>query len=164
MITDVVNVVSGKYEKYQLAPNKYGFDLIRGFMGRKGKEEFYWEDVEYFELKNEQNSIRSSGGGLGRAAVGGVLFGFAGAAAGAQKDISSNQKYLIEIGLKNGEKFLVETSGDGGFYNMLLKKVANSSAPKQFDPIEQLKKYKELLDLGIITSEEFEEKKKELLK
>ena len=33
----------------------------------------------------------------------------------------------------------------------------------QYDKFEEIKKYKELLDLGIITQEEFEEKKKELL-
>lgn len=31
------------------------------------------------------------------------------------------------------------------------------------DPIEEIKKFKELLDIGVITQEEFNEKKKELL-
>lgn len=43
---------------------------------------------------------------------------------------------------------------------------SNSSAPASSttDPIEELKKYKELLDMGIITQDEFDEKKKQLLK
>ena len=37
------------------------------------------------------------------------------------------------------------------------------NVPPTFDPYEEIKKVKELLDLGIITQEEFEQKKKELL-
>lgn len=37
------------------------------------------------------------------------------------------------------------------------------SAPIQNDLIEQLKKLKELVDMGILTQEEFETKKKQLL-
>lgn len=39
----------------------------------------------------------------------------------------------------------------------------NIDANKKEDTVEQLKKYKELLDLGVITEEEFNEKKKQLL-
>ena len=38
----------------------------------------------------------------------------------------------------------------------------NNSAQKS-DPIEDIKKFKELLDIGVITQEEFDKKKKELL-
>ena len=31
------------------------------------------------------------------------------------------------------------------------------------DPIEEIKKFKDLLDIGVITQEEFDKKKKELL-
>ncbi|MCR4913177.1 MAG: SHOCT domain-containing protein [Lactobacillus sp.] len=40
---------------------------------------------------------------------------------------------------------------------------AKANTEEKVDPIEQIKKYKELLDLGIVTPEEFEIKKKELL-
>lgn len=39
----------------------------------------------------------------------------------------------------------------------------NSFAEKAIDPVEEIKKYKELADQGIITQEEFEAKKKQLL-
>ena len=39
----------------------------------------------------------------------------------------------------------------------------SSPAPAVSDPYEELKKLKELLDLGIVTDEEFETKKKQLL-
>ena len=35
--------------------------------------------------------------------------------------------------------------------------------PIQYDPYEEVKKLKELLDMGIVTEEEFQKKKKELL-
>lgn len=35
---------------------------------------------------------------------------------------------------------------------------------KEEDPYEQIKKLKELLDMGIISQEEFDSKKKEILK
>lgn len=40
---------------------------------------------------------------------------------------------------------------------------AKSNNTTENDNIEEIKKYKELLDSGIITQEEFEKKKKELL-
>ncbi len=44
------------------------------------------------------------------------------------------------------------------------KKTNKKEPEKEFDVVEQLKAYKELLDTGVITEEEFEKKKKELLK
>ena len=43
------------------------------------------------------------------------------------------------------------------------RKNAPVSLPKENDPYEEVKKLKELLDMGIVTEEEFETKKKELL-
>lgn len=40
---------------------------------------------------------------------------------------------------------------------------ASSSCPSQAEVIERLKEYKSLLDCGVITEEEFQEKKKEIL-
>ena len=50
-------------------------------------------------------------------------------------------------------------------FNKAKDSVSNwlSKFDKNIDPIEEVKKYKELLDLGIINQEEFEKKKKELL-
>ena len=39
----------------------------------------------------------------------------------------------------------------------------NNIAVPTTSPVEEIKKYKELLDLGIITQEEFDIKKKQLL-
>ena len=45
----------------------------------------------------------------------------------------------------------------------LISKLGNNKDKSTIDPIEEIKKYKELLDVGIINQEEFEKKKKELL-
>lgn len=39
----------------------------------------------------------------------------------------------------------------------------NNESESKIDKFEEIKKYKELLDLGIITQSEFDKKKKELL-
>lgn len=45
----------------------------------------------------------------------------------------------------------------------LLSKIGKNKAEPKKDPIEEMKRYKELLDSGIINQEEFDKKKKELL-
>lgn len=45
----------------------------------------------------------------------------------------------------------------------LFSKLGNNKDKTKSDPIEEIKKYKELLDSGIINQEEFDKKKKELL-
>ena len=45
----------------------------------------------------------------------------------------------------------------------MLSKFGKSKEESKKDPIEEIKKYKELLDSGIINQEEFDKKKKELL-
>lgn len=45
-----------------------------------------------------------------------------------------------------------------GVSNLFSKLVKN-----KIDPVDEIKKYKELLDLGVISQEEFDKKKKELL-
>lgn len=52
----------------------------------------------------------------------------------------------------------------GGKASDLIGKIGKRfEKEEKVDPIEEVKKYKELLDLGIISQEEFDEKKKELL-
>lgn len=69
-----------------------------------------------------------------------------------------SQKNEIKEKVSNKIKSVGE--GVSGLIGKLGKKSANNNDD---DNIEQIKKYKELLDLGIITQEEFDIKKKELL-
>ncbi|MCR5523035.1 MAG: SHOCT domain-containing protein [Clostridia bacterium] len=50
-----------------------------------------------------------------------------------------------------------------GLFEKISKKNENEEIEDESDPFELIKKYKELLDMGIISQEEFEKKKKQLL-
>lgn len=52
---------------------------------------------------------------------------------------------------------------DGAINDTAKQSVTAAAAVPAVDPIEQIKKFKELLDMGIISEEEFSAKKKELL-
>lgn len=69
-----------------------------------------------------------------------------------------SKKNKLELALREYEKMREsESHGGSGAQN------AQTAAPAGRDPYEELKKLKELLDLDIITKEEFETKKKQLL-
>ena len=123
------------------------------------------------------------------ALVGGVLFGATGAVVGASKSkdieeycsslsigliVNSASDFRIQIPVisrrisKSSPEYAyaVERAKQMVALLSLIKKVneqdlANNSS--ELDAIEAVKKYKELLDLGIINQEEFEIKRKELL-
>lgn len=150
-------------------------------------ELFSYNQIVDFELLENGESIAS--GGLGRAAVGGVLFGGAGAVVGAAsrsyKGICSELK--IKITVKNYKEpayYMVfigsETQKTGDYYKQKLKMahdvlskfhLITDSMPKadsseinfSKNKFDEIREYKSLLDEGIISQEEFEKKKKELL-
>lgn len=47
--------------------------------------------------------------------------------------------------------------------NQMINNIQQSQIKESKDPITEVKRYKELLDSGVITEEEFEKKKKQLL-
>ena len=49
------------------------------------------------------------------------------------------------------------------FGNQMVDNIQKVTNEKIKDPIEEIKRYKELLDAGIINEDEFEKKKKQLL-
>ena len=132
------------------------------------------------------------GGGqpnLGGALLGGLLFGTAGAIIGAQTGIyidpikSSTTEYDTRktlLNIKNAQG-VAETKELPFYYAEVFTKVipekefsfiqAEKSSDKAIkeekaqdtNSIEALKKFKELLDMGVITQEEFDAKKKQLL-
>ena len=61
------------------------------------------------------------------------------------------------------EKFVVGFSKTKNSVSNLFSKLGDSKDKFEIDPIEKIKKYKELLDSGIINQEEFNKKKKDLL-
>lgn len=156
------------------------------FLGKvKDLKVYDYSDIIDFELIEDGDSIAK--GGLGRAVVGGLLFGGVGAIVGGttgkKKSKQTCSKLQIKITLnkiddpvvyidyitteykKNGlvyktsMKFAQETMS-------ILQVICNSNKTSETMNIsnaDEILKYKSLLDNGIITQEEFEKKKQELL-
>ena len=157
---------------------------------RKARIYNYSEVLEY-EILEDGNTITK--GGLGSAIVGGALFGGIGAVVGGLtggKKVKEVVKSLkVKIVLDNKivpaeyiELLTTEFKKDGFVYRVAKQQAEdivailasivaeneknqanNSNVQNTNDPISEVKRYKELLDNGIITQEEFEKKKKELL-
>lgn len=153
-------------------------------------ELFLYENLLSFELLEDGQSIAK--GGLGRAVVGGLLFGGVGAIVGGitggkkTKGICNSMK--LRVSLKNAHKDVVyisfitgETPTKGFIYQVaqenaqkcitVLEQINEQNHAAQNVPIssdvvsvaDEILKYKGLLDQGVITQEEFELKKKDLL-
>ncbi len=165
-------------------------DNISRLIRVNGEIYLAWDDVIDFQLVEDGNEV--SRGGLGGAVLGGILFGEEGAVVGrnaTQKSVKTVNELAIKIITRN-EKFpqvridLVTSTLDTNtrayrkaaeaaekIITLLtvvmdtnereaLEDSASASAPSAAD---EIKKYKDLLDEGALTPEEFEEKKKELL-
>ena len=156
---------------------------------KKFKEEFHkFEDVMSYEVI-EDGEVTSSGG-LGRAAVGAVAFGGVGAVVGAVTGKKKEKKTVnkLDILLRLDSTvfptvriplIIVKTKTSSTAYKKALNDCENiisifeaqkrhNNVKKEEENIsadrtQELRNYKQLLDDNIITQEEFEAKKKEIL-
>ncbi len=148
---------------------------------------FDYSSIVEYELLEDGNSIEK--GGVGRAIVGGALFGGVGAVVGAatgHKHKSTCSKLQIKITLNDISTPVVyvnfieaETKKNGILYKTvyplaqealsvlsIITKSQEQTTPsgaEGFSEADEILKFKELLDEGIITQEEFDLKKKQLL-
>lgn len=167
--------------------------ILSSILGKRNKSTVYeYSDIVDFELLEDGESVSS--GGLGRALVGGALFGGAGAIVGGvtgkkkTRGICSSLK--LKITLKNINNPVVyvnfietDMKKDGIIYKnaykmaheclSVLELICNQQQPSSeltnqqansSSAADEILKFKQLLDMGVLTPEEFEEKKKELLK
>lgn len=162
-----------------------------GFAGKAKHPRIHsFDDIVDYELIEDGNSITK--GGLGRAAVGGVLLGGVGAVVGGvtggKKSKSTCTTLKIKITLKdmsNPTEYInlitTETKKDGFMYKTIAPQAQEclsllqlmcaselSELPDDADApfisaADEIKKFKELLDLGAITQEEYDQKKMQLL-
>ncbi len=155
---------------------------------------FKYEDIIDFELIQDGSSIVNKGG-LGRAAIGGLLFGGSGAVVGSltgsRKQTQTCTELRIKITINNTANPIifidfikgVSYKKDSILYRQLAENAetvmsmlqvitsanASASTSKQqantstSSTADEIRKYKELLDDGIITKEEFDQKKQQLL-
>lgn len=147
-----------------------------------------YEDIIGYEFVEDGETV-VKGGGIGRAVVGGALFGGAGAVVGAvtgkreQKAVCSKLQVIVTVkGRKNpmvALDFLSSpTKKDGMLYRsavdaarLCVSKLAEISDERdrtlreevQKSSSEEIREMKSLCDEGVITQEEFDAKKKQLL-
>ena len=160
------------------------------FGGVKNPIIYSFDDILDFELIEDGNSITK--GGTGRAIAGGLLFGGIGAIVGGatakRKTKSTCTRLQIKITLNNISNPMVyvnlittETKTDSLIYKTAYGSAQNimsvlqiicannqsisenTSVASSISSADEIIKYKQLLDQGIITQEEFNEKKKQLL-
>lgn len=147
---------------------------------------FDYSAISEYELLEDGNSIEK--GGIGRALVGGALFGGVGAVVGAStghKHKATCSKLQIKITLNDMKTPVVyvnfieaETKKNGALYKMIYpmaqealsvlsiitqSQKSESSPHDEVSAADEILKFKKLLDEGIITQEEFDLKKKQLL-
>lgn len=148
---------------------------------------FRYDDIISFELLQNGNSVTK--GGLGSAAVGGALFGGVGAIVGSNVGKKKTKQEVIEYRIKIITRnpiypevyinFLTagRVMSDGLLYNsyaasaqrvlteltLMTDERHAVSVNNTSSAADEIMKYKNLLDAEIITQEEFEAKKKQLL-
>ncbi len=158
------------------------------FFGKR-KLIYDYSDIVNFELIEDGESVAS--GGLGRALVGGALFGGAGAIVGGvtgrkkSKGICTSLKLKITVNDMNDPAVYInfietKTKKDGYVYKEIAKQAQECLSTFQLicdrqkvekentgnsagSVADEIKKFKYLLDEGVITQEEFDKKKSELL-
>ncbi len=79
------------------------------------------------------------------------------------QEIIQTRYYKFKIVYKDGTSQIITTEENSSLYNKLIV-LTDSKENHEIDVSEELKKYKQLLDEGIITQEEYNMKKKEILK
>ena len=151
---------------------------------------FRFDELAKFELLQDGDSV--CGGGIGLSLVGGALFGSAGAVAGAVAGGKKTKKILnsLEVVIttsrpyrtclrlnllphgsscKSGSMIYKQCMKEATDVMSLLNAICEggdkepSVAEPTRDVADTLLKYKSLLDSGVLTEEEFNRKKKELL-
>lgn len=170
---------------------KKEWTIPKGVFSKKVQQIYDYSDILSYELIEDGNSI--SKGGIGRALVGGALFGGVGAIVGGvtgHKTKSTCTRLQIKITLNstiNPIEYITlistETKKSSFIYNSaynvaqqilsMLEIICNNNSEKTLttqdtvskpiDDVDEILKYKNLLDKGIISKEEFEAKKKKIL-
>lgn len=179
----------GNIFRYDERKNQFAITTKRNiFTGEiKDFETYNSSDILAFELLEDGNSI--SKGGVGRAIVGGALFGGIGAIVGGvtghkQKGTCSTMQIKITMNnLKNPIIYINLISSEIRKDNILYKDAmqnaqeilsilniicqSNYSSENEDNnsnsKFAEVKEYKQLLDEGIITQDEYDAKRKELL-
>lgn len=168
------------------------FTIPQGLFVKKINQQkiYNYNDIIDFEIIEDESTV--SKGGVGRAIIGGTLFGEIGAIVGGKighkyKQTCTNLKIKITLNsINNPVEYITfintETKKDSILYKnsiniaqeiisilqVICENNKNINMSQQLNSpsvsnIDEIKKYKDLLDCGAITEDEFQIKKKELL-
>lgn len=158
-----------------------------GFMGKKKNPKIHsYDEIIDCELLEDGDSLTK--GGLGRAVAGGILFGGVGAVVGGvtggKKTKSIVNSLRIKITLNSMSdpvtyiNLITTPTKTSSFvyksieeiaqqilsvFSVILQEKDAGTESQANSSADEIRKYKELLDDGIITQEEFDVKKKQLL-
>lgn len=158
-------------------------------MGKKKNPKVYnYSDIIDCDLIEDEDSITK--GGLGRAVAGGLLFGGVGAVVGGitggkkTKSIVNSMKikitvndmtdpvaYVTLISAPTKTSSFIYKTAEKTAHEILSaiavilneNAASNPAAEVSMSETDEIRRYKQLLDDGIISQEEFETKKKQLL-
>ena len=140
------------YDDHATLKGKKGINgVLRGTLGN-GEKDYYYCDLVSVQYKKR-----------GLLTTGFIKFEMAGAAAYKGWQRGADNSFIISLGYVKNED--AEEA-----YNYIMKRFREFKEEKNkqhenssISSADELKKYKELLDTGIITQEEFDAKKKQLL-
>ncbi len=132
-------------------------------LNKSKAKKYYLTNVEW-NFQEGRSGGKIAGGALVGTLVAGPLGTIAGAGMGSgKKDQSVAQVTLYNIEEKREFTIAVKCTVDeySSLSSMIIKKELENK--QQIDAASEIRKFKELLDDGIISAEEFEDKKKQLL-
>ena len=161
--------------------------ILSSVLGKRDKSViYYYDEISNFELLEDGETI--SEGGIGRALVGGALFGGTGAVVGGITGKRKNKGVCNSLRIKITLNDILDpvvyidllksnTKKDGtvyrSYYNyaqeilsvldLITKKQTPTESVEMTSVADELLKFKSLLDVDAITQEEYDAKKKELL-
>lgn len=180
-----IGIIKSKAKIVQ-AKNFDGFPEVIGyypeekfFFSKKSKPKFFGtnenyifnkDTIESLVIKDKSQKVEKSIVKI--AIVGGLIGGDTGAIVGGMTGLKDSYKYFKQVIINDKFKFSFEEAEYlkikdffEEIFNELYKEekeLENKSEVKS-DPFENLKKLKELLDLGIITQDEYNEKREKFL-
>ncbi|MGX1433878.1 putative oligomerization/nucleic acid binding protein [Cytobacillus horneckiae] len=126
--------------------------------------EFKIKSIEW-EFSESRSGKKMAGGAIAGTLIAGPLGTIAGAGlASGKKENSTANIAVYDVENNRDAYFIVKCNGDQ--YTKLLSWASPDYTQEKsnvIDPVTEIRKYKELLDEGLITQEEFDKKKSELL-
>ncbi|WP_199798546.1 SHOCT domain-containing protein [Clostridium tetani] len=158
-------VIDGDYKGKSVVPTALGITIVLGLFKKVMINESTVENYDVFDSEKTTSATSA----MGRGALGSFFLGPIGllAATSAKK----KGVYVIAVQFKDGKRSLIEVNEK--IYKQILllnfrkdgngKNERSLNASRNEDIVEQIEKLAKLKDSGILTEEEFSNKKTELL-